>query len=102
LERLRKEVDPEKIYLLQISDAYIPPTPLQADEDGEEGGLRAKGKWSHDFRPYPFNGGAFSAQCVEMVKAALRTGCREGTWFSVEVFEGGGRGAMTSYKRLLC
>jgi len=79
LMRLSKEVDPAKIYVLQISDAYIPPAPLQDDEDGEESGLRARGKWSHDFRPYPFHGGAFSAQCVEMVKAVLGTGCREGT-----------------------
>jgi sugar phosphate isomerase/epimerase len=114
LTRLTKEVDKDKIYLLQISDAYIPPAPLQDDEAGKEGGLRARGKWSHDFRPYPFNGGAFSAQCVEMVKAVLATGCREGTWFSVEVFDGGEtgegksvnmesfcRGAMESYRRLL-
>jgi hypothetical protein len=114
LTRLTKEVDKDNIYLLQISDAYIPPSPLKDDEDGKEGGMRARGKWSHDFRPYPFNGGAFSAQCVEMVKAVLATGCREGTWFSVEVFDGGEkgegknvgmesfcRGAMGSYKRLL-
>jgi hypothetical protein len=92
LAKLTKEVDPAKIYVLQISDAYIPPAPLQDDEDGEESGLRARGKWSHDFRPYPFNGGAFSSQCVEMVKAVLRTGCRERTWFSVEVFDGGEKG----------
>jgi hypothetical protein len=114
LQKLSKEVDPAKIYVLQISDAYIPPAPLQDDEDGKEGELRARGKWSHDFRPYLFNGGAFSAQCVEMVKAVLGTGCREGTWFSLEVFDGGEReegksvdmesfcrGAMGSYKRLL-
>jgi hypothetical protein len=114
LMRLSKEVDLAKIYVLQISDAYIPPAQLQDDEDGKEGGLRARGKWSHDFRPYPFNGGAFSSQCVEIVKAVLGTECREGTWFSEEVFDGGERGernnidmesfcrwAMESYKRLL-
>jgi hypothetical protein len=114
LQKLTKEVDPAAIYVMQISDAYIPPAPLQDDEDGEEGGLRARGKWSHYLRPYPFNGGAFSSQVVEMVKAVLGTGCREGTWFSVEVFDGGERGegksvsmeefcrgAMESYRRLL-
>jgi hypothetical protein len=78
LQKLTKEVDPAKIYALQISDAYIPPAPLQGDEDRKEGGLRARGKWSHDFRPYPFNGGAFSSQVVEMVKAVLRTGVEKG------------------------
>jgi hypothetical protein len=91
LEKLSKEVDLEKIFVLQISDAYIPPAPLKDDEEGKEGGLRARGKWSHDFRPYPFNGGAFSSQAVEMVKAVLGMGCKEGTWFSVEVLDGGER-----------
>ena len=114
LAKLTKEVDPAKIYVLQISDAYIPPAPLKDDEDGEEGGLRARGKWSHDFRPYPFNGGAFSTQCVEMAQSVLKTGCRGRTWFSIEVFDGGEmgegkdvdmesfcRGRMESYRRLL-
>jgi hypothetical protein len=54
--------------------------------------LRARGKWGHDFRPYPFNGGVFSSQCVEIVKAVLGTECRAGIWFSIEVLDGGEKG----------
>jgi hypothetical protein len=97
---------------LQISDAYKPKVPL---EEKDIGGLRSRGRWSHDFRPYPFNGGNYTKQCVEMARAVLKTGAR--CWFSVEVFDGGvdgkdeGRsryengefcqGAMRSVRRLL-
>jgi hypothetical protein len=84
LATLSKTVPKEKIYLLQISDAYKPTVPF---EDKEIGGLRPRGRWSHDFRPYLFNGGRYTKQCVEMAKAVLGTGSR--CWFSVEVFDGG-------------
>jgi len=96
LARLTSTVPEEKIYLLQISDAYKPPTPL---EKGEIGGLRARGRWSHDFRPYLWNGGYLSSQCVEVARAVLGTGAR--CCFSVEVFDGGrdGKGGMRQYDK---
>lgn len=101
----------EKIYVLQISDAYKPPTPF---EDRLVDGVRPRGRWSHDFRPCLFNGGYLTPQCVEFTKAVLATGAR--CWLSVEVFDGGPdgkcsrsqyskeefcRGAMESCSKLL-
>ena len=110
LVQLRKEVPGEKVYVLQISDAYKPPTPLE-DGVGKDG-LRPRGRWSHDFRPAPFQGGAFTEQVVDVAKAVLGTGTR--SWFSVEIFDGvpDGKGreykvedftrrAMESHKKLL-
>lgn len=98
----------DKIYLLQISDAYKPPTPLQATPD--ESGLRPRGQWSHDYRPIPYNGGYLPIEAV--TRAVLETGFRG--WFSMEVFDGGPEGknyegdmdeyarkAMDSYKKLI-
>ena len=82
---LAKEVDPKKIYLLQISDAYKLPKPItEADKEG----LRPRGQWSHDFRPLPFNGGYLPV--VDVARAVLETGFRG--WFSYEVFDGGPEG----------
>lgn len=90
MEELSRTIPKEKIYLLQISDAYKPSTPLENKDD--ELGLRPRGRWSHDYRPYPFNGGYLPV--VDVAKAVLRTGTR--CWFSVEVFDGGkdGKGGM--------
>jgi sugar phosphate isomerase/epimerase len=94
LKDLTSQISPEKIYLLQLSDAYKLPTALEPDtQDGEPAQgkeLRARGRWSHDYRPYINNGGAYTKQCVEMCKAILATGNR--AWFSVEVFDGGKEG----------
>lgn len=109
LQELSATIPKEKIYLLQISDAYRPPFPLENKED--ESGLRPRGQWSHDFRPFPFNGGYLPV--VNVAKAVLKTGSR--CCFSMEVFDGGpdGKGgmkydfetftkkAMTSHKRLM-
>jgi len=109
MEELARTVPKEKIYLLQISDAYKPKTPIANKED--ESGLRPRGQWSHDFRPVPFNGGYLPV--VDVAKAVLQTGTR--CWFSMEVFDGGpdGKGgmkydfgeftrkAMASHKQLL-
>jgi sugar phosphate isomerase/epimerase len=82
LAKLAKEVPAEKIYLLQISDAYKLPQPItEADEEG----LRPRGRWSHDFRPLPFNGGYLPV--VDVARAVLETGFRG--WFSYEVFDSG-------------
>jgi Xylose isomerase-like TIM barrel len=96
LVKLTNTIPKEKIYLLQISDAYKPPQPL---EKGEVEGLRARGRWSHDFRPYLWNGGYLTTQCVDVARAVLGTGSR--CWFSVEVFDGGadGKGGMRQYDK---
>jgi len=106
-----KTVPKEKIYVLQVSDAYKPFSPF---EDEIVHGLRPRARWSHDFRPYLFNGGYLTPQCVQFTKAVLATGAR--CWFSTELFDGGPdgkvrmgqysqdefcRGAMESYKKLL-
>lgn len=119
LQSLCNIVPKEKIFVLQLSDAYRPPAPFQPDgpngqanETGPEGGekIRARAKWSHNYRPYFYNGGFFTQQCVDMCKAVLGTGFRG--WFSVEVFDGVGRergvemgeytqGAMESCRRMI-
>ncbi|KAF9730701.1 hypothetical protein PMIN06_004198 [Paraphaeosphaeria minitans] len=80
---LSKTIPKDKIYLLQISDAYEVPEPLSKEPD--ESGLRPRGRWSHDFRPLPYNGGYLPV--VDVATAVLRTGFRG--WFSYEVFDGG-------------
>lgn len=90
LEELSQTVPKDKIYLLQISDAYKPQTPFPDKVD--DSGLRPRGQWSHDFRPVPFDGGYLPV--VDFAKAVLKTGAR--CWFSTEVFDGGpdGKGGM--------
>ena len=109
LEELAKTIPKEKIYILQLSDAYKPPTPLDSGPD--ESGTRPRGRWSHDFRPMPFDGGYLPI--APMTKAVLDTGFRG--WFSMEIFDGGkdGKGkvvddlgafarkAMESHRQLL-
>ncbi|KAF2206030.1 3-dehydroshikimate dehydratase [Delitschia confertaspora ATCC 74209] len=83
LDDLTTTVPKDKIYLLQISDAYKVPKPLSPEANEE--GLRPRGRWSHDFRPLPFHGGYLPV--VDVAKAVLKTGFRG--WFSYEVFDGG-------------
>ncbi|KAI8627810.1 3-dehydroshikimate dehydratase [Xylariaceae sp. FL1651] len=85
LEELASTVPPEKIFLLQISDAYKMEPPLQAKTDSE--GLRPRGQWSHDYRPLPYDGGYLPVK--EFLDAVLGTGFRG--WLSVEVFDGQGK-----------
>jgi sugar phosphate isomerase/epimerase len=80
LEGLSKTVPPEMIYFFQISDAYKMEPPMA---NKVEDGLRPRGRWSHDWRPLPFQGGYLPV--VEVVKAVLGTGFRG--WFSTEVFD---------------
>ena len=82
LDELSATVPPEKIYFIQISHAYKMAPPLDSGVD--EQGLRPKGRWSHDYRPLPFDGGYFPV--VEVTRAVLKTGFRG--WFSVEIFDG--------------
>ncbi|KAK4694070.1 hypothetical protein P7C71_g3447, partial [Lecanoromycetidae sp. Uapishka_2] len=109
LKELATTVPPEKIYILQVSDAYKPMQPL--DSEPNENGLRARGRWSSCLRPVPFDGGYLPV--IGFAKAVLQTGFRG--WFSIEVFDGGPDGqdeewkdmpaftkkAMQSHKRLL-
>ena len=118
LESLTTTLPADKIYLLQISDAYKLSKPL--DPDPDEDGLRPRGRWSHDWRPLPFHGdgggsggggggGAGYLPIVPFTRAVLRTGFRG--WFSVEVFdaqadserdlEGYAKSAMESVRRLV-
>ncbi len=93
LAELSQTVPKEKIYLLQISDAHKLSVPLKPDVENEKGeivgqheqGLRARARWSRDYRPYPFNGGYLPV--VQVVKAVLGTGFRG--WFSMEIFDSG-------------
>ncbi|GAB7353293.1 hypothetical protein MBLNU459_g3794t1 [Dothideomycetes sp. NU459] len=91
MEELAKTVPSDKIYLLQISDAYKPKQPFSKDVD--ESGTRPRGVWSHDYRPLPFQG---YLPVVEVSKAVLKTGFR--SWFSYEVFDSGPDGTGKSYE----
>ena len=109
LQSLAATIPPEKIYILQISDAYKPKTPLDSEPD--ENGLRPRGRWSSCLRPVPFDGGYLPV--IDVAKAVLKTGFRG--WFSMEVFDGGPDGqdqewndmpgytkkAMKAYEKLL-
>lgn len=84
-ERLSKTIPPEKIFFLQISDAYKMDPPLQ--NQPHDSGLRPRGQWSHDYRPIPYDGGYLPVE--DFTNAVLQTGFRG--WFSVEVFDGKSR-----------
>ncbi|KAL8931884.1 MAG: hypothetical protein Q9216_007039 [Gyalolechia sp. 2 TL-2023] len=94
LEALSRTIPKEKIYILQISDAYKPRTPLNSEAD--ESGLRPRGKWSSCLRPVPFDGGYLPV--VDVTQAVLKTGFR--SWFSMEVFDGGPDGTDQDWKDL--
>lgn len=81
LEELTATVPKNSIYFLQVSDAYRMTPPIA---DGEKGGLRPRGRWSHDYRPLPFDGGYLPI--AGFLHAVLATGFRG--WVSIEVFDG--------------
>ncbi|KAI1500019.1 3-dehydroshikimate dehydratase [Biscogniauxia marginata] len=106
LAELAETIPPQKIFLLQISDAYKMDPPLEARATGE--GLRPRGQWSHDYRPLPYDGGYLPVR--DFLHAVLGAGFR--SWLSVEVFDGRGpekysdmaefgKKAMSSLERLL-
>lgn len=82
MQELTKSVPADKIYLLQISDAYRVSPPMKPEPD--DSGLRARGRWSHDYRPLPYDGGYLPI--AQVAEAVLGTGFRG--WFSTEVFDG--------------
>lgn len=90
MEELATSIPPEKIYLLQISDAYKPTTPIERKIKDE---LRPRGQWSHDFRPMPYDGGYLPIE--DVTKAVLRTGFRG--YFSMEIFDSGPDGKGKEY-----
>jgi sugar phosphate isomerase/epimerase len=88
LHCLRSTIPPEKIFLLQVSNAYKPPKPL--DPNPDESGLRSRGRWSAAYRPMPGKDGGY-LPILEVAKAVKGTGFMG--WFSVEIFDGGPSGA---------
>ncbi|KAG9236281.1 hypothetical protein BJ875DRAFT_235909 [Amylocarpus encephaloides] len=80
LRNLTKILLKEKICLLQLTDAYRPPTSLTIDTSTAEGstsdGLRAPCRWSYDYPPYFDNSGLYTNQCIGMCEAVLGTGAR--------------------------
>jgi sugar phosphate isomerase/epimerase len=90
MDELARTVPPDKIYLLQISDAYKV-SPL---ENATVAGLRPRGRWSHDYRPMPYDGGYLPIE--DVAKAVLKTGFRG--WFSMEIFDGGPEGKGKKYE----
>ncbi|KAI4732576.1 putative 4-hydroxyphenylpyruvate dioxygenase [Aureobasidium sp. EXF-12298] len=91
LDELARTVPADKIFFLQISDAYKPKQPFSNDVD--ESGTRPRGRWSHDFRPLPFQG---YLPVVDFTRAVLKTGFRG--YFSYEVFDGGEDGKGKDYE----
>lgn len=83
-EELSETIPPEKIFFLQVSDAYRVSPPLEDKPD--ESGLRPRGQWSHDYRPLPYDGGYLPI--VDFTRAVFETGFR--SWVSVEVFDSKG------------
>ena len=88
LRYLSETVPPEMIYFFQISDGYKMEPPMK-NEEGDDG-MRPRGRWSHDWRPLPFQDGYLPV--VDVVKAVLQTGFRG--YFSTEVFDGKENGTM--------
>ncbi|KAK0536662.1 hypothetical protein OC834_001100 [Tilletia horrida] len=100
LERLSKEVRPEDIFFLQISDAYKPLRPYyRGAPDGRKGdGPKTRAEWSDTHRPAPFTTstapGASAGQAessyltkpiTDVFRAVLRTGWRGDC--TIEVFD---------------
>ena len=91
MSELARTVPAKKVYLLQISDAYKVSPPL---ENKAVKGLRPRGRWSHDFRPMPYDGGYLPIE--DVAKAVLKTGFRG--WFSMEIFDAGPQGKGKKYE----
>ena len=92
LRDLSATIPADKIYILQVSDAYKPEEPL--DPNPDENGMKPRARWSMGLRPVPFDGGYLPV--VAFAKAVLETGFRG--WFSMEVFDGGPSGRDRGWK----
>ena len=103
MKELGETLPADRIFLLQISDAYKMDPPLDPVKEKS----RPRSKWSDAERPLPFDGGYLPVQ--DFLDAVLRTGYRG--WLSMEVFDSGNKDgmllseytglAMESLKRLL-
>jgi sugar phosphate isomerase/epimerase len=80
LDDLSRTISANKIYLLQISDAYPMQPPIESET---KEGMKPRSRWSHDFRPLPFDGGYLPID--DVLAAVLDTGFTG--WLSVEVFD---------------
>jgi len=69
LEELSATIPSEKIFVLQLPDAYRMNPPIDDSENGQEQPPRSK--WSQDFRPLPFDGGYLPVQ--DVLRAVLDT-----------------------------
>ena len=92
MKSLSATIPADKIYILQISDAYRPRKPL--DPEPDENGMKPRGRWSMNLRPLPFDGGYLPV--IDVTIAVLETGFRG--WFSIEVFDGGPTGQNQEWK----
>ncbi|GMG28360.1 unnamed protein product [Aspergillus oryzae var. brunneus] len=90
MEELASTIPAEKIYLLQVSDAYKPVRPIEGKMID---GAWPRARWSHDYRPRPYGGGYLPIEPVG--RAVLKTGFRG--WFSMEIFDGGADGEGKEY-----
>jgi len=88
LEHLARICPPEKVLLLQVSDAtrLDPPIGKGSHVDGDykpEEGVKTREVWSHGCRPLPYKGGYLPVEAV--TRALVKTGWRGP--LSYEVFE---------------
>jgi len=87
LNELADTVPADKIFYFQISDATRMLPPLDEKHPAWDGETPARGLWSHDYRPLPYETDKGAYLPVEECTAAiLRTGYRGP--FSYEVFYG--------------
>jgi sugar phosphate isomerase/epimerase len=84
-KELAATIPSNKIFLLQISDAYRMDYPIEDKFD--DSALRPRGQWSHDYRPLPYDGGYLPVE--DFTRAVFETGFR-GWCSSIEVFDGRG------------
>ncbi|OAA60599.1 Xylose isomerase-like, TIM barrel domain protein [Niveomyces insectorum RCEF 264] len=108
LRALAATVAADKIFYLQISDAYKADPPLDCSPHAKSE-LRPRCRWSNSYRPLPYDGGNLPIR--DFVEAVLATRFRG--WFSMEVFDGRfaekygndlarfAKTAMEAHKRLL-
>jgi sugar phosphate isomerase/epimerase len=89
-DKLAKTVPKDKIYFLQISDAYRMDPPLE--DKADENGMRPRARWSSAYRPLPYQG---YLPCADFTRAVLQTGFRD--WFSYEIFDEGADGKGKDY-----
>lgn len=81
LRELSSTVPSDKIFVLQLSDAYKMNPPMDDRQDGQE--QQPRSKWSQDYRPLPFDGGYLPVHNV--LRAVLDTGFRG--WMAVEAHD---------------